>query len=78
MKLYDLAKKIANFIWDFDPYNARDFYDSFGDAVSETLIGLSDRTQRESIREFLCDIAIQEDYEPEMALALAKEVGSLC
>ncbi len=77
MKLYNLAKKIANFIWDFDPYNARDFYDSFGDAVSETLIGLSDKVQRESIKEFLCDIAIQEDYEPEMALALAKEVSAL-
>lgn len=75
MKLYDLAKKIANFIWDFDPYNARDFYDSFGDAVSETLIGLSNDTQRNAIREFLCDIAIQENYEPEMALALAKEVA---
>lgn len=77
MKLYDLAKKIANFIWDFDPYNARDFYDSFGDAVSETLIGLSNDAQRNAIREFLCDIAIQEDYEPEMALALAKEVSAL-
>lgn len=78
MKLYNLAKRIANFIWDFDPYNARDYYSSFGDAVSETLKSLADATQRETIREFLCDIAIQEDYEPEMALALAKEVGSLC
>lgn len=78
MKLYDLAKRIANFIWDFDPYNAKDYYSSFGDAVSETLIGLSNRTQREAIKEFLCDIAIQEDYEPEMALSLAREVSSLC
>ena len=75
MKLYDLAKRIANFIWDFDPYNAKDYYSSFGDAVSETLIGLSNDTQRNAIREFLCDIAIQEDYEPEMALSLAREVA---
>ena len=75
MKLYDLAKRIANFVWDFDPYNARDYYDSFGDAVSETLIGLSNATQRNAIREFLCDIAIHEDYEPEMALSLAREVA---
>lgn len=77
MKLYDLAKQIANFIWDFDPYNARDFYDSFGDAVSETLTGLSDKVQRESIKEFLCDIAT-EGFEPEIAMKLAREVGSLC
>ncbi len=76
MKLYDLAKKVANFIWDFDPYNARDFYDSFGDAVSETLIGLSNDMQRNAIREFLCDIAI-EGFEPDMAMQLAKEVSAL-
>lgn len=77
MKLYDLAMKVANFIWDYDPYNARDYYSSFGDAVSETLKSLADVTQRETIRVFLCDIAIQENYEPEMALALAKEVSAL-
>lgn len=79
MKLYDLAKRVANFIWDYDPYNARDYYgDDFGKALFETLRGLNNVTQRETIRVFLCDIAIQENYEPEMALALAREVGSLC
>ena len=76
MALYNLAKKVANFIWDFDPYNAKDFYESFGEAVSETLIGLSNNTQRDAIREFLCDIA-NEGFEPEMALQLAREVAAL-
>lgn len=76
MKLYDLAKQIANFVWDFDPYNAKDFYDSFGDAVSETLKSLADATQRNAIREFLCDIA-DEGFEPEMAMKLAREVSAL-
>lgn len=76
MKLYDLAKRVANFIWDFDPYNAKDYYESFGEAVSETLIGLSNNTQRDAIHEFLCDIA-NEGFEPEMALQLAREVAAL-
>lgn len=76
MRLYELAKRIANFVWDYDPYNARDYYESFGDAVSETLIGLSNVTQRNAIREFLCDIAT-EGFEPEMAMKLAREVSAL-
>lgn len=76
MRLYELAKRVANFVWDFDPYNARDFYDSFGDAVSETLIGLSNATQRDAIHEFLIDLG-NEGFEPDMALQLAREVAAL-
>ena len=75
MKLYDLAKRVTNFIWDYDPYNARDYYgDDFGKALFETLRGLNNVTQRETIHEFLCDIAT-EGFEPEIALTLAKEVA---
>ncbi len=74
--IYELAKRVANFIWDFDPYNAKDYYDSFGDAISETLKSLCNKEEKDSIREFLCDIA-NEGFEPEMALQLAREVSAL-
>jgi len=78
MNIYKLAKRVANFVWDFDPYNAMDFYDSFGDAVSETLIGLSDKTQRKAIYEFLLDIKDEVDgFDAEEAQKLAKEVAAL-
>ena len=77
MKLYNLAKRIANFIWDYDPYNARDYYDSFGDAVSETLIGLSNDVQRQTIHEFLMDLIADGEVDVEYANILAREVAAL-
>ena len=77
MNIYKLAKKVANFIWDFDPYNAMDYYSSFGDAVSETLMGLSDKTQRKAIHEFLLDIKDEDGVDTEYATKLAKEVAAL-
>lgn len=78
MKLYKLAKKVANFIWDFDPYNAKDYYDSFGDAVAETLIGLSSPTQRKAIYDFLLDIKAEVGGEDAIyAEKLAREVKAI-
>ena len=76
MRIYELAKKIANFAWDFDPYNAKDIYDSFGEAVSETYIGLCNKTERKGISKYLKSI-IDEDYEVEYARELIKEVNAL-
>ncbi len=76
MKIYELAKRVANFVWDFDPYNARDIYDSFGEAVSETIIGLSSKVQRKGIALYLESI-IEENYETEYAKELLKEVNAL-
>ena len=73
MKLYDLAKRIANFVWDLDPYHARDCYTTFGEAVSETWMGLSDKARRVSIAQYLLECEI----ETEEAHRLAKEVLSL-
>lgn len=73
MALYELAKKVANFAWDIDPYNARDCYDTFGEAVSETLIGLSNRIQRKAIYDWLLSVETETEY----ANVLAKEVAAL-
>lgn len=79
MKLYDLAKRVTNFIWDYDPYNARDYYgDDFGKAVFETLRSLNNVTQRQTIYEFLIDLVGEvSDLDAEYAQALAREVAAL-
>jgi len=76
MKIYELAKKVANFVWDFDPYNARDIYDSFGEAISETYIGLCNKADRKGIIEYLESI-ISENYEVSYARELIREVTAL-
>lgn len=73
MKLYELAKRIANFVWDCDPYEARDNYDTIGELISETLIGLSNKPQRIAIANWLRDC----ETEPNYAKELAREVRSL-
>lgn len=79
MKLYELAKRIANFIWDFDPYNAMDYYESFGDAVSETVTSLCSKSERKTIMEFLADIAAEneETIDTDYANQLIREVAAL-
>lgn len=76
MKIYELAHKVANFVWDFDPYNARDIYDSFGEAVTETYIGLCNKVDRKGIVEYLESI-IGEGYEVAYARKLIREVNAL-
>lgn len=76
MRIYELAKRIANFVWDFDPYNARDCYATFGEAVTETYIGLCNKVDRKGIANYLKSI-IDEDYEVEYARKLIKEVNAL-
>ena len=76
MKIYELAKRVANFVWDFDPYNAKDIYDTFGEAVSETYIGLCNKTDRKGIIAWLESI-IDENYEVSYARELIKEVNAL-
>lgn len=76
MRIYELAHKVANFVWDFDPYNAKDIYDSFGEAVTETYIGLCNKVDRKGIANYLKSI-IDEDYEVEYAKQLIKEVNAL-
>ena len=76
MRIYELAHKVANFVWDFDPYNAKDYYDTFGEAVSETYIGLCNKTERKGIVEYL-ESVIDEGYEVAYAKKLLKEVNAL-
>jgi len=72
MKLYDLAKRVANFVWKngdwFD--EIRDLYDSLDELISETLIGLSDKVYCRAIIDWLNEC----ESEPEEAKRLAKEV----
>jgi len=71
MRLYELAKRIANFVWENgDWFEIRDTYDTFGELVSETLIGLSDKVYCRAIIDWLNEC----ESEPEEAKRLAKEV----
>lgn len=73
MNLYKLAKKIANFAWDFDPYEARDNYETFGECMTETYLGLCNKADRKGIISWLENVIIL-DYEPEYARQLIAEV----
>lgn len=76
MKFYELAKRVANFAWDFDPYHAKDCYGDFGEAVSCTMIGLCDTEKRKGILKWF-ESVIEEGYEPEYAQKLMAEVATL-
>lgn len=76
MKIYNLAKRIANFVWDFDPYDSMDCYETFGETVSETYIGLCNKADRKGIIEYLESI-IDEDYEVSYARELIREVKAI-
>ena len=57
MALVNLAKKIAQFVWDNgDWYEIMDTVSSLDELISETIIGLSDRISRKAIMETLTDI----------------------
>lgn len=57
MALVNLAKRIAQFVWDNgDWYEIMDTVSSLDELISETIIGLSDRMSREAIMETLTDI----------------------
>ena len=73
MKLYELAKRIANFVWDIDPYEARDNYENIGELITETLIGLSSSRSKKAIHDYLMDCKTETEY----ANKLAKEVLAL-
>lgn len=57
MEKYKLAKRIANFAWDFDPYGCMDEYRCIGELVRETLSGLFDKTYLSGLIDWLADIA---------------------
>lgn len=76
MKIYELAKRVANFVWDFDPYHAMDCYETFGEAVSETYIGLCNETERKGIIAYLESI-IDENYEVSYTRELIREVKAI-
>lgn len=69
--MYTLAKKIANFIWDLDPYDLP--YDNIGELIAKTLQDLADKTKRETIIQWLTDCETDTDYASE----LAKEVATI-
>lgn len=76
MKIYKLAKKLANFVWDFDPYHAMDIYETFGECMTETYIGLCNKADRKGIIKWLESI-IDEDYEVSYARELIREVKAI-
>lgn len=54
MTLYNLAKKIAEWVWNNgDRYELRDCYDSYEDFESETIMGMSNAEQRKGIAHYL-------------------------
>lgn len=62
MKLVNLAKKIANFVWDNgDWYEIMDTVSSLDELVTETIIGLSNKIDRRAIMESLMDIVDMTD-----------------
>lgn len=69
--MYTLAKKIANFIWDLDPYDLP--YDNVGELIAKTLQNLADKAKKEAIIKWLTGCEIDTDY----ARELAKEVCAL-
>jgi hypothetical protein len=71
--MYTLAKKIANFVWDLDPYEARDNYENIGELISETLKTLADKTKRTVIVDYLYECETETEY----AMELAREVIAL-
>ena len=72
MHLFDLAKRIAKFVWaNGDWYELMDCYEDYTDFESETIMGLCDKHRRKSIAEFLCDM------DTENSISLAKEVCAL-
>ena len=81
MKIYELAKKISNFVWDVDIYEAKDQFGEggFGELVSETIMALSSKDRAKGIYKWLTEFAsesrIPEDAE--YALKLAREVNAL-
>ena len=79
MRLYELAKRLANFVWDVDPYEARNTFDTFGECLEEIFDNLRDKQQRKAIckwlREFAFESRIPEDAE--YAKKLAREVNAL-
>lgn len=82
MKIYELAKRVANFVWDADKYESYDQYGwgGFGELVSETIISLSTKHGAKALydwlKEFAYESRIPEDTD--YAEALAKEVKTLC
>ena len=74
MRTNELAKRIANFIWDLDPYSCRSEYENIGELISRTWSGLSSKRTAKWIREYLLEC----DTEKEYARELAKEVEKLC
>ena len=74
MRLFDLAKRIAKFVWENgDWYELMDCYgnEGYAEFESETIIELCDKHRRKSIAEFLWDM------DTENSISLAKEVCAL-
>lgn len=57
MEKYKLAKRIANFAWDFDPYECMNQYSCIGELIRETLSGLFDKDYVHGLIDWLADIA---------------------
>lgn len=60
MKLYKLAKRIANFMWDMDPYDMP--YDNVGELIAKTLQDLTDKAKRKAIIQWLTDCETETEY----------------
>ena len=74
MRLFDLAKRIAKFVWENgDWYELMDCYgnEGYAEFESETIVGLCDKHRRKSIADYLWDM------DTENSISLAKEVCAL-
>lgn len=72
--MYELIVKIANLIWDEDPYESKDQYDTFPDFLKEMMDNIEDKGYVKSVHDRLVDC----ETDPEYAQELAREVSALC
>ena len=71
MKLLELATRIANFIWDLDPYDLP--FKNVGELIWQTIEDLNGDAAG-----LIADFLNECETEPEYAQTLAKEVERLC
>ena len=71
MTLLELATRIANFIWDLDPYDLP--FDNIGELIWLTIEDL-----KGDAAGLIADFLNECETEPEYAKTLAKEVEKLC
>lgn len=79
MNKEELGREIAEFIWDFDLYGARDCFDTLAEMITETIRQLYVAAYRKAMAKDLKDIAewCEEDVYAYKASMLWREVMAI-